>query len=118
MVEEHSSSLNSRIESDYPSSTPAPISSPAYHFQDLKLTDAVSAIAPSSVIKNGPTNDDNKHIQTDQDKLRNGDIKKQDSLKTTSNPIDAKRSKSLNNASSLDSNEEVCKVYVLKKFEE
>lgn len=115
MVEEHSSSLNSRIESDYPSSTPAPISSPAYHFQDLKLSDAASAIAPSSVTQNGTINEDDKHIPTDQDKLRNGDIKKVDLLKSTSNPTDAKKSKSLNNASSLDSNEEVCKVYVLKK---
>ncbi|XP_066255561.1 kazrin isoform X1 [Euwallacea similis] len=128
MVEEHSSSLTARIESDYPSSTPVPFPSPACNAHELKLSDVAAPVSPSPVAQHDLlkssaqttiNRDENKEPQTksetDSCKLRNGDIRKEDGFKANNNSsIESKRSRSLNNTSSLESNEDVCKRDVQK----
>ncbi|CAG9768186.1 unnamed protein product [Ceutorhynchus assimilis] len=108
MVEEHSSSLASRIESDYPNSIS--ISTAACNSQGLKLSDdAIPATTPSLSLSQ---NNDLKPILSepeDNKLLRNGDVKKDDFISSKSNSIESRRSKSLNNTSSLDSSEEISK---------
>ncbi|XP_048521585.1 kazrin isoform X3 [Dendroctonus ponderosae] len=102
MVEEHSSSLAARIESDYPSPAPVPFSSPACAAQEAKIADAADVPAPTLA----PARRDLlKTLSTDADtaqtsgvpavKLKNGGIQ------------ETRRSQSLN--ISVDSNDEVNK---------
>lgn len=122
MVEEHSSSLVSRIESDYPNSIPVPISNSACNAQELKISDAAASeatppssslpVAQNDLVKNAIGGDSGKETKKEQDdtKLRNGDIRKEEFKTNKPSSIESRRSKSLNNTSSLDSNEEVSKV--------
>lgn len=140
MVEEHSTNLTTRIDSDYPNSIPAPISSSACHAQEPKHSDPT--IVPSSAITTTTTaaatattatptisqvdvintkpllgTDDKTKPACDVDiKCANNDVINIDNFKSDRpNSIESRRSKSLCNTSSVDSSvEEVNKKDVKK----
>lgn len=113
MVEEHSTNFSSRIDPEYSSSLPAPVLSPSCQKQaDLKLserTDSATASdkPDSSVAQAQPSaNAEQKDASCDLDVKTTIDHKK-DTFKTSRpNSIESKRSKSLGNASSVDSSED------------
>ncbi|XP_030755835.1 kazrin isoform X2 [Sitophilus oryzae] len=123
MVEEHS---------EYPNSIPAPVPAPATHAPDLKTADALfsslSSATPLSATKsdtpnkNQPNNNSATPSGTatelpatedprsdDVKPIKNGDVKKEDHPKKQNSIEFKQRSKSLNNTSSVDSNEDVNK---------
>ncbi|RZB38753.1 SAM 1, DUF3584 and/or AAA 27 domain containing protein, partial [Asbolus verrucosus] len=110
MVEEPSANLTARIDSDYPSSIPPPVSSPACPSQDLKLT------APSSGSLIGQVSDVNfvkpllgaeekEPVACDLDVKCITEFKKDVYKSFRPNSVESRRSKSLCNTSSVDSNE-------------
>ncbi|CAG9824872.1 unnamed protein product [Phaedon cochleariae] len=88
MVEENSSDLTSRIESDYPPTTIAQISSPIRSTHDLKPTEPTTK-TPST------TQQEITITFIDDAKLRNTDADSRDLNANKSSPNDAKRTKSL-----------------------
>lgn len=113
MVEEHSTNLSSRIDPEYPTSALAPTLSPSCQKSDLNLsTDTTAASAsitdnkPDSVATSQATNAEQKDASCDLD-VRSVIDHKKDNFKTSRpNSIESKRSKSLGNASSVDSSED------------
>lgn len=112
MVEEHSTNLSSRIDSEYPTSALAPTLSSSCQKPDLNLsTDTAAATTtndskPDSVATSQATNAEQKDASCELD-VRGVLDHKKDTFKTSRpNSIESKRSKSLGNASSVDSSED------------
>ncbi|XP_060519601.1 kazrin isoform X2 [Cylas formicarius] len=118
MVEEHSSNLPSRIESEYPSPSPAPVSAcqPA-HLADAATIAAVAASSSSSLPvtqadcpKPQLSSDSNKETAKKSDQvvhINNGDFKKEDPASTDRPSLnESRRSRSLGNGNSLESNDD------------
>lgn len=104
MVEEHSTSLQSRIDTEYPNSIPAPVLSPSCPLtSDLKFTEHTdSPIHLQDIIPPPPQNE----ASCDVDVKSAVDHKKDDFKTSRPSSIDTKRSKSLGNASSVDSSDD------------
>ncbi|XP_028135852.1 kazrin isoform X5 [Diabrotica virgifera virgifera] len=96
MVEEHSTDLTSRIESDYPNSSPAAIPSPACTAHEAKVVETlpVASISPLDVNFLKPTLGEDKVIDCDVDLKYSNDNKK-NNKSNRPNYIETKRSKSL-----------------------
>ncbi|XP_056635891.1 kazrin isoform X3 [Diorhabda sublineata] len=111
MVEEHSTDLTSRIESDYPNSSPAAVPSPACNAHEVKVTETlpVTTVGQIDVTPLKPTLGDGKIIDCDVD-IKNSDDNKKNNKSNRPKCIESKRSKSL----SVEINEDVCKEDVKK----
>lgn len=112
MVEEHSSSLAARIESDYPSPVPVPVSSPACAPPEAKIADAADVAAASPA----PAHHELlKTLSTDADTVKTSDVP---AVKVKNGGIqESRRSQSLNNTVTVDSNGEGNKVRILKRLD-
>lgn len=112
MVEEHSTSLQSRIDTEYPNSIPAPVLSPSCPVtSDLKLSEHADSLILQDIIPPPQQNE----ASCDVDVKSAVDHRKDDFKASRPSSIDAKRSKSLGNASSMDSGEDSkCKKDVKK----
>lgn len=113
MVEEHSTDLTARIDSDYPNSSSAPIPHPACLINEIKLAESASAAPASSsvninIIKSSPGDEvKTNNCDVDNDLLDN---KKNIYKSSRPNSIESRRSKSL----SVELDEDVCKKDVKK----
>ncbi|XP_050310354.1 kazrin isoform X2 [Anthonomus grandis grandis] len=101
MVEEHSSALAARIDPDYPTSAPTPLSNPSNEHKFPEIADNLLQPVQLQKCEIKEINSGGEEV-----KLKNGTSK--------SSSIESRRSKSLNNTSSLDSNEEVSKKDIQK----
>lgn len=100
MVEEHSANLISRINSDYPNTIPAPLSSPSSQFDNLKLSNS-SSEALDSFVTPLLSADKEKDTTSDLDvRTAIGELKKEGYRSSRPSSIESRRSKSLVNASS------------------
>ncbi|CAG9829885.1 unnamed protein product [Diabrotica balteata] len=111
MVEEHSTDLTSRIESDYPNSSPAAIPSPACTAHEAKVVETlpVACVGPIDVNFLKPTLGEDKVIDCDVDLKYSNDNKK-NNKSNRPNSIETKRSKSL----SVESSEDISKKDIKK----
>ncbi|KAL3285426.1 hypothetical protein HHI36_019528 [Cryptolaemus montrouzieri] len=108
MVEEHSANLTSRIDSDYPNTIPAPLSSPS-QFDNLKLSDSPSDTLDSFVT---PllTTEKEKDVTGDLDaRCVTGEPRKEAYRSSRPSSIESRRSRSLVNASSASVDSEEAK---------
>lgn len=112
MVEEHSTSLTSRIDPEYPTSVPTPVLSPSCQKPDLHLSTDATATAttienkPDSIATSQPANAEQVETLCDLDIKSSVDHKKDNFKASRPNSIESKRSKSLGNTSSVDSSED------------
>ncbi|XP_072379366.1 kazrin isoform X2 [Diabrotica undecimpunctata] len=111
MVEEHSTDLTSRIESDYPNSSPAAIPSPACTAHEAKVVESlpVASVGQLDVNFLKPTLGEDKIIDCDVDLKYSNDNKK-NNKSNRPNSIETKRSKSL----SVESSEDISKKDIKK----
>ncbi|XP_018567349.1 kazrin isoform X2 [Anoplophora glabripennis] len=114
MVEEHSANLTSRIDSDYPNSLPAPVPGPACLAQELKLSESASSSttagqADANFVKPLLGSEEADTNACDVDVKCVSDNKKDSYKSNRPNSIESRRSKSLCNTSSVDSNEDAKK---------
>ncbi|XP_045464854.1 kazrin isoform X2 [Harmonia axyridis] len=108
MVEEHSANLTSRINSDYPNTIPAPLSSPSSQFDNLRLSNS-SSEALDSFVTPLLSADKERDASSDLDvRTAISELKKEGYRSSRPSSIESRRSKSLVNASSasVDSGEE------------
>ncbi|KAJ8946080.1 hypothetical protein NQ314_008980 [Rhamnusium bicolor] len=118
MVEEHSTNLTSRIDSDYPNSLPTPVPSPACLAQEIKLSEPTSSTTVGQLDVNfikpllGPEEAETNACDLDVKCV--SDIKKDSYKSNRPSSIESRRSKSLCNTSSVDSSEDVNKKDVKK----
>ncbi|KAK9891343.1 hypothetical protein WA026_014583 [Henosepilachna vigintioctopunctata] len=108
MVEEHSSNLTSRIDSDYPNTIPAPLSSPSSQFDSLKLSDSPSDALDSFVTPLLAAEKGKDGSCDLESRCMVADLRKDNYRSSRPSSIESRRSKSLVNASSVsvDSGEE------------
>ncbi|XP_068904005.1 kazrin isoform X5 [Tenebrio molitor] len=110
MVEEHSANLTARIDSDYPSSIPPPVS--ACPSQDLKLTDSSSGspigqASDVNFVKPLLGAEEKEPAACDLDVKCITELKKDVYKSSRPNSIESRRSKSLCNTSSVESSDDV-----------
>lgn len=113
MVEEHSANLTARIDSDYPSSIPPPVSNTACPSQELKLADSSSGSPIGQVssdvnfVKPLLGAEEKEIAACDLDVKCISELKKDIYKSSRPNSIESRRSKSLCNTSSVESNDDV-----------
>lgn len=112
MVEEHSANLTARIDSDYPSSLPTHLSTSNLPLQDLKLTDPPSGsplgqVTDVNFVKPLLGAEEKEPAACDLDVKCIADLKKDVYKSSRPSSIESRRSKSLCNTSSIDSNDEI-----------
>ncbi|XP_063925804.1 kazrin isoform X3 [Zophobas morio] len=112
MVEEHSANLTARIDSDYPSSIPPPVSNSACPSQDLKLTDSSSGspigqVSDVNFVKPLLGAEEKETAACDLDVKCITELKKDVYKSSRPSSIESRRSKSLCNTSSVESSDDV-----------
>lgn len=112
MVEEHSANLTARIDSDYPISLPTQLSTSNLPSQDLKLTDSPSGsplgqVTDVNFIKPLLGAEEKEPAACDLDVKCITDLKKDVYKSSRPSSIESRRSKSLCNTSSIDSNDDI-----------
>ncbi|XP_064211732.1 kazrin isoform X3 [Tribolium castaneum] len=112
MVEEHSANLTARIDSDYPSSIPPPVSNTACPSQELKLTDSSSGspigqVSDVNFVKPLLGAEEKENAACDLDVKCITELKKDIYKSSRPNSIESRRSKSLCNTSSVESSDDV-----------
>ncbi|XP_049819963.1 kazrin isoform X2 [Aethina tumida] len=106
MVEEHSTNLTSRIDSDYPNSIPSPLPTPACVVQELKQQTDATIIGQVDVNFVKPPLAANTEPPACELDVKCVNDPKKDAKQTST---ESKRTKPLCNANSVDSNEEAGK---------
>lgn len=115
MVEEHSTDLTARIDSDFPNNPLGPIPNPACLINEIKLTETASAAASSSSvdinsIRPSPGSGDEVKINNCDVDNKLIDNKKSSFKSSRPTSIESRRNKSL----SVELDEDICKKDVKK----
>lgn len=115
MVEEHSTDLTTRIDSEYPNSSSGPIPNPACLINEIKLAESASAASAScsvdiNIIRPSPGSGDEVKINNCDVDIKLLDNKKNNYKTSRPNSIESRRSKSL----SVEVDEDVNKKDVKK----
>lgn len=116
MVEEHSTDLTARIDSDFPNNSLAPITNPACLINEIKLAESASAAAASSacvdinIVRPTPATGDEVKINNCDVDIKSLDNKKNNFKSSRPTSIESRRNKSL----SVELEEDISKKDVKK----